>query len=150
MRHRFTYLTARFTAASKSGAKTQVQYVNPGTFNYVDIGTYCSVFITLLQVHIAMVQNSNIRGLSLKANALSCRTTPNPTLNLPHSVNKCTTDITTYFFAISSSFADLNCFVEPCFHRIQTAAPRLLSTSPYRTNLPSIKTHRYEAGYVRC
>ncbi len=39
---------------------------------YVDIGTYCCVFITLLEVHIAAVQNSNIRGLSLKMNALSC------------------------------------------------------------------------------
>ncbi len=40
---------------------------------YVDIGTYCCVFITLLEVHIAAVQNSNIRGLSLKMNALSCK-----------------------------------------------------------------------------
>ncbi len=47
--------------------------VNPGTFYYVDIGTYCYVFITLLQKHISAVQNSNIRGLSLKVNALSCR-----------------------------------------------------------------------------
>ncbi len=28
-----------------SGTKTQVKYVNPGTFYYVDIGTYCCVFI---------------------------------------------------------------------------------------------------------
>ncbi len=78
-----------------SGAKTQIKYLNPGTFllcryryillcfYYVDIGTYycvfitllqvhIAVFITLLQVHIAAVQNSNIRGLSLKVNALSC------------------------------------------------------------------------------
>lgn len=27
-----------------SGAKTQVKYVNPGTFYYLDIGTYCSVY----------------------------------------------------------------------------------------------------------
>ncbi len=40
---------------------------------YVDIGTYCCVFITLLEVHIAAVQNSNIWGLSLKMNALSCK-----------------------------------------------------------------------------
>ncbi len=55
-----------------SGAKTQVKYVNPGTFYYVDIGTYCCVFITLLHKRIAAVQNSNIRGLSLKVNALPC------------------------------------------------------------------------------
>ncbi len=53
-----------------SGAKTQVKYVNPGTLLYVDIGTYCCVFITLLQKRVAVVQNSNIRGLSLKVNTL--------------------------------------------------------------------------------
>ncbi len=45
--------------------------MNPGTFYYMDIGTYCRVFIMLLQKRIAAVQNSNIRGLSLKMNALS-------------------------------------------------------------------------------
>ncbi len=55
-----------------SGAKTQVQYVNPARFYYVDIGTYCCAFIMLLQVRIMAVQNSNIRGPSLKVNALSC------------------------------------------------------------------------------
>ncbi len=40
-----------------SGAKTQVKYVNPGTLLYVDIGTYCCVFITLLQKRVAVVQN---------------------------------------------------------------------------------------------
>ncbi len=49
----------------------------------------------LLQKGVAAVQNSNIRGLSLKANALSYPT-PNPTLNLPDSVNKCKTDIKKY------------------------------------------------------
>ncbi len=50
---------------------TQAQYVNPGTFllhwyrhvlmcfYYIDIGTYWCVFITLLQIRIATVQNSN-------------------------------------------------------------------------------------------
>ncbi len=52
--------------------------------------------------------------------------------------------------AISTSlYADLNCFVEMCLYRIWTRGPRLLNTSPYsvsyRTNLPSMKTHRYEA-----
>ncbi len=55
-----------------SGAKAQVRYVNLGTFYYVHIGTYCSVFITLLQVRIAVVQNSNIWGPLLKMNALLC------------------------------------------------------------------------------
>ncbi len=53
-----------------SGAKTQA---NLGTFLfYVDIGTYWCVFITLLQKRIAAVHKSNIRGLSLKVNALLC------------------------------------------------------------------------------
>ncbi len=72
-------------------------------FYYVDIGICCCVFITLLQVHIVAVQNSNIRDLSIKVNALSCPT-PNPTLNLPDSVNKCKTDINTYFLNATVSF----------------------------------------------
>ncbi len=55
-----------------SGAITQVKYGTLAHFYYVDIGTYCCVFITLLQKRIAAVQNSNIRGPSLNVNALSC------------------------------------------------------------------------------
>ncbi len=40
-------------------------------FYYVGIGTYCCVFITVLQERIAAVQNANIRGLSLNIN--NCR-----------------------------------------------------------------------------
>ncbi len=51
-------------------------------------------------------------------------------------------------------YADLNCFVEPRLHGIRSGAPPLLNTSLYsvilRKNLLSMKTHRYEAGYVRC
>ncbi len=36
-----------------SRAKTQVKYVTLARFYYGDIGTYCCVFITLLQVRIA-------------------------------------------------------------------------------------------------
>ncbi len=50
-----------------SDAKTQVKYVNPGTYYYIDIGTYFSVLKC-----IGAVQNLNIPGLSLKMNALSC------------------------------------------------------------------------------
>ncbi len=75
VRHCFMYLTARFAAVSKRNvhwvALKQVKYVNPLTFfYYIYIGTYCCVFITWLQKRIAAVQNSNIRGLSLKVNAL--------------------------------------------------------------------------------
>ncbi len=54
-----------------SGAKTWVQYVTLAHFCYVDIGTYCCVCITLLEVCIAVVHNSNIQWVSLKVNALS-------------------------------------------------------------------------------
>ncbi len=69
------YCTFRLSFTGKcplSGAKAQVKYMIPGTFYYVDIGTYCCVFNTLLQKRIEAVQNSNIWGLSLKVNALSC------------------------------------------------------------------------------
>ncbi len=55
-----------------SGAKTWVQYVTLARFCYVDIGTYCCVCITLLQVRIAVDHNLNIWWVSLKFNALSC------------------------------------------------------------------------------
>ncbi len=49
-----------------SVAKTLVQYVTLACFCYVDIGTYCCVYITLLQVRIAVVHNSNIGGCCWK------------------------------------------------------------------------------------
>ncbi len=77
VRHRFTYLTARFTAVSKRNVhwlalKHRLNTWTLARFYYVDIGTYCCAFIKLLQKRIAAVQNSNIWGLSLKVNALSC------------------------------------------------------------------------------
>ncbi len=76
VRHRFTYLTARFAAVSKRNVhwvalKHRLNTWTLARFYYVDIGTYCCVFIALFQVRTAAVQNSNIRGLSLKVNDLS-------------------------------------------------------------------------------
>ncbi len=51
---------------------TQVKYVNPGSFLLRRYRYILLCFITFLQNRIAAVQNSNIRGLSLKVNALSC------------------------------------------------------------------------------
>ncbi len=68
---RFTYLTARFSAVSKRNVHWVV-LKHRHVFYCVDIGTYCCVFITLLQIRIAAVHNSNIWGLCLKVNALSC------------------------------------------------------------------------------
>ncbi len=68
----------------------QVKYLNPGMFllcryRYIFfyIVFYIAVFITLLQKRIAAVQNSNVEIV------LEICSTPNPTLNLPDSVNKC-------------------------------------------------------------
>ncbi len=71
------YLTAHFAAVSKINVHWVVLKHRLNTWTlahiyYIDIGTYCCVFITLLQKRIASFQNSNIRGLSLKVNALSC------------------------------------------------------------------------------
>jgi len=158
VRHCFMYLTARFAAVSKRNVHwvTLKHRLNTWTlarFYSVDIGTYRCVFIMLLQERIAAVQNSNIRGLSLKVNALSCPT-PNSTPNLPDSVNKCKTDIKTYLLMQPCHFIFLICRFELLCPTVitWTRAPRLLSMSPYsvsyRINLLSMKTHRYEAGYV--
>ncbi len=116
MRHRFMYLTASFTAASKRNVhwvalKHRLNIWNLARFYYVDIGTYCCVFITLLQKSFAAVHNSNIWGLSPKVNAQSCPT-PNPTLNLPDSVNECKTDIKTYLLMQPWYFIFLICRFE--------------------------------------
>ncbi len=96
----FTYLTAHFSAVTKRNVhwvplKHRFNTWTLAHFHYVDVGTYCCVFIKLFQVRIAAVQNLNIRRLSLKGNSLSCPT-PNPTLNLPSSVSKSKTYVKTY------------------------------------------------------
>ncbi len=100
-------------------------------FYYVDIGTYCCVFITLLQKRIAAVQNSNVRGLSLKVNALSliCPT-PNPTLNLPDSVKKGKTDIKTYLLMQPCHFNFLICRFELLCQTVITRDSNRSSSPP--------------------
>ncbi len=58
----------------ESGTKTHVQYVTVARFLYVGTGTNCSVFITLLEVGLAIaaVQNSNNPLMSINLNALTC------------------------------------------------------------------------------
>ncbi len=100
VRHRFTYLTARFAAVSKRNVHWVAlkHRLNTWTLAHFYYSRYRYILLCFYRCYrncIAAVQNSNIRGLSLKVNALSCPT-PNPTLNLPDSVNKCKTDIKTY------------------------------------------------------
>jgi len=155
------YLTARFTVVSKRNVHWVVlkHRFNSGTFYYVNIGTYCCVFIKLLQEHIAAVQNLNIWGQLLKCMlsiVLEIFPTPNPTLNLSN-IDKCKTDIKMCLLMQSCYLNFLICWFE-LFRRtlvtqFRNRAPRLTSTSPcsvsYRTNLPSMKTLRHQAGYVR-
>ncbi len=82
-----------------SGAKTRVQYVNPGTFllhwyryvllcfYYVASGTYCGGSEFKYLGTIAKNECSIV---------LEICPTSNPTLNLPDSVDKCKTDIKTH------------------------------------------------------
>ncbi len=56
----------------KQALKYRLNMWTLACFYYLYIGTYCCVFIKLLQVRIAAVHNSNICDLSLKVNALSC------------------------------------------------------------------------------
>ncbi len=57
-----------------SGAKTRVKFVTLARIFYIDIGMFGCVCITLLQVglRIAVVHNSNIGGVSLNVNGVSC------------------------------------------------------------------------------
>ncbi len=115
--HRFTYLTAHFAAVSKRNAhwvalKHRLNTWTLAHFYYVDIGTYCCVFITLLQIRIAAVQNSNIRGLSLRVYALSCCSAKQM-----HKITNAKLIYKRIFSCncaiLTSLYADLNCFVEP-------------------------------------
>ncbi len=165
MRRCITYLTARFAAVSKRNIhwvalKHRLHTGTLARFYYVDIGTYCCFYYVAIETYCAGLE-FKYPGSVAKSQCsivLEICPTPNPTLNLPDSVNKCKTDIKHICWcnrAISTSlYTDFNCFVEPWLNRIQTGAPRILSTSPYsvsyRTKLLSMKTHIYKAGYVWC
>ncbi len=121
---------------------------------YVDIGTYCFVFITLLQVHITVLQNSNIWGLSQKVNALSCPT-PNPTLNIPDSVNKCKTDIKTYLLMQPCHFNFLICRFELLCRTVITwdsnrssSLPKYFSILRELPNKPTVYENPYIRGWI--
>ncbi len=80
-----------------SGAKTQVKYANPDKFwlhKYMYI-LLCFYFVAT-ETYCGSLEFKYTGSVAyLKVNALSCPT-PNPTLNLHDSVNKCKTDIKTF------------------------------------------------------
>ncbi len=53
-----------------SGAKTCIQDMT--VHGFIVLVQYCCVFTTQLEIRITAVQNSNICGVSLKVNVLSC------------------------------------------------------------------------------
>ncbi len=94
-----------------SGAKTQVKYMNAGTFLLHRYRYILLCFYDVATETYAAVQNSNIRGLSLKVKALSLPyTKPNP--NMPDSVNKCKTDAKMYLLMHLCYFNFLICRFE--------------------------------------
>ncbi len=111
VRDRFTYLTAR-TACFK---EKEVKYVNPGTFllrryryillcfYYVATETYCGGSEFKYPGTVAKSECSIVLEIFLK---------PNPTLNLPDSVNKYKTDIKTYLLMQQYHFYFLICRFE--------------------------------------
>ncbi len=142
VRHRFTFLTARFATVSKGNVHWEAlkHRLNTWTlahFYYVATGTYCG--------------GSNIRGLSLKVNALS-RPTPKPTLNLPESVNKCKTDIKTYLLMYACHFNFLICRFELLCRTVITRDSNRSSSPPKYISvlreLPS-KLNVYENPYIQ-
>ncbi len=152
----FTYLTAHFAVVSKRNVHWVVLKHRFNTWTlarlyYFHIGTYCCVFIKLLQERIAAVQNSNIQGpLKWMLYRVGNMPNTNTTLNLPDSVDKCKTDIKTFLLMQPYHLNFLICRFELfCTLRLSSTSRSLYSVS-YRTNLPSMKPHRYEAGYMRC
>ncbi len=135
------YLTARLATVSKRNVHWVVlkhrfdtwtlahfYYIHIDThccFYYVTSGTYCSS-----EFKYSGTVTKNVCSIVLEISP-----TPNPTLNLPDSVDKCKIDIKCICWCnrvISTSlYSDLNCFVKSWLHRIPPRAPQLASTSPY-------------------
>ncbi len=99
----------------------------------------------LLQVRIAAVQNSDIRCLSLKVNALLCPE-PHPTLIPPDSVNKFKTDMKTYLLMQPCYFNFLTCRFELFCRTIVT---RDLNRSSSRFKVSLFVTYLIIQGIIR-
>ncbi len=152
----FTYLTARFAAVSKRNVptiRTRAKTRVPGTFllhwyryvllcfYYIASGTYCGGSEFKYPGTVAKSECSIL---------LEICPTPNPTLNLPDSVDKCKTDIKTHLLMQPCFLNFLICRFE-LFCRTVVTRDSNQSSSPLKyisvlreltNNLPSMKTHR--------
>ncbi len=92
-----------------SGAKTQVQYVNPGTFL---LCSYRHVYFYYIASGM-YVGGSEFKYPETRYPKNECPIvlelcpTPNPSLNLPDSVNKCKTDVKTYLLMHATMLYEL-------------------------------------------
>ncbi len=144
-----------------SGAKTQVKYVNPGTvllrrYRYI---LQCFYYVASGKCYGGSefkYQRTVIKNVC----SIMLKICPTPNPNLPNSVNKCKTDIKSYLLMRPCHFNFLICRFELlCQIMINITRDSNRSSSPPKyifvlhelpNKLLSMKTQRYEAGYVRC
>ncbi len=135
MWHHFTYLTARFAAVTKRNVhwvalKHRLNTWTLAHFYYVDIGTYCCIFMKLLQKRNAAGSEFIYPGSFPKMNALSCwKYTLHQTQNLPESVNKCKTYLKMYLLMQLCHFKFIICRFELLCQTVITLDLNRSSTS---------------------
>ncbi len=155
VRHRYT---ARFTAVSKRNVhwvelKHRLNTWTPARFYYVDIAVFLLCFyryvLRRFRIQMSGVCPKKLILYHVYLYAL------HQTQPYPDSVNKCKTDIKTDLLMQPCHFNFLICRFELFCRTVITqdlnrsSSPLKYDSVSYRTNLPSLKTHRYEAGYVR-
>ncbi len=128
-----------------SGAKTRVQSVNPGTFYYIEIGTYYGG--SEFKYPWTVIKNECSIVLEI------CPT-PNPSLNLPDSVNKCKTDIKTHLLMHPCYLNFLICRFELLYRTVVTRDSNQntsLYSVNYQTNLQptNLQPTVYKNPYIK-
>jgi len=119
------------TKCPLSGTKTPVQYINPGMFllfwhRYV---LMCFYYFGSEFKYLGTVTKS------LCSILLEICPTPNQTLNLPDSVNKCKTDIKTYLLMQTCHFNFLICRFELLCQTVITRDLNQSSSPPYSVSV---------------
>ncbi len=159
VRHRFMYLTARFAAVSKRNVhwvalKHRLNTWTLACFYYVDIGTYCCVFYYVASGTYCGGSEFKYPGSVPKSQCsivLEICPTPNPTLNLLDSVNKCITGIKTYLLMQPCHFNFLICRFELFCQTVVTRDSNRSSSPPKYVSvlceLPN-KLTIYENPYI--